>query len=41
MYRHEQAIMGLWVKWALFGWVMGPCILTRDPPLFHQPSKSQ
>jgi len=45
----EQA-MGRWVIWvsgsngSLFGWVtwvMGQCMLTHDPPLFHQPSKSQ
>ena len=26
---------------AMGRWVMGQCMLTHDPPLFHQPSKSQ
>jgi len=26
---------------AMGRWVMGQCMLTHDPPLFNQPSKSQ
>jgi len=34
-------VMGQWVKWVtIFEWVTW-CMLTRDPPLFYHPSKSQ
>jgi len=39
-----QIYSAVWVcdsEQAMGRWVMGQCMLTRDRPLFHQPSKSQ
>ena len=33
--------LGFSAEQAMGRWVMGQCMLTHDPPLFNQPSKSQ